>query len=360
MRSREVCAGSLFGALAAIATGAACDSAATGPSASVGDGGGGLASPPSPGSMQPADGTGTVTFALSSILWGDRDPDGTPDPDAWKQYGYNIDGVAPGNFAAFCRPVQGGSATLVHEEGIDGTENAFGHIVLPLLQPMDPQTCNSTCCSVFQPFTVLLSLDQLGTGASYDPLSARVASGTDLDVDAGDVCGIAVPRFDGTDVWSTLQGTSESLPGSYLVNDTWVSGPIAKLSVIYQGLGPEPGPLVLLDIVHARISMKLDPTHKTAMDGIISGVLPTAGLEQRLLALAGSVSTSLCTSPTLQSFLDSIGQASDIMQDGTQDPTKTCDGISIGLGFAASIDQLGSTAPPSATAPDPCIGDASE
>ena len=34
-------------------------------------------------------------------------------------------------------------------------------------------------------------------------------------------------------------------------------------------------------------------------------------------------------------------QASDIMQDGTQDPTKTCDGISIGIGFEARVVQLG-------------------
>ncbi|HVO26271.1 MAG TPA: hypothetical protein VMW56_21870 [Candidatus Margulisiibacteriota bacterium] len=308
--------------------------------------------------MQRSDGTGTVTFAMSRILWGNADPNGTPGPDAWKQFGYNIDGVAPSNIAAFCRPPQGGSPTIVHEEGIDGIENAFGHIVLPLLQPTVPQTCNSTCCAIPQPFAVVLSLDQLGAGASYNPLSARVAGGTDLDVDAG-LCGIPVPRFDGTDVWSMQQGTSESLPGSYLVNDTWVSGPIAKLSVVYQGLGPEPGPPVLLDIVHAQISMKLDPTHKTAMVGIISGVLPTADLKQRLSALVGSFSTSLCNSPTLQSLLDSVGQASDIMQDGTQDPTRTCDAISIGLGFAASIDQLGSTAP-SVTAPDPCLGDAGE
>jgi hypothetical protein len=198
--------------------------------------------------------------------------------------------VASGNIAAFCRPPQGGSVTAVHEEGIGGIENAFGHIVLPLLQPMDPSTCNSTCCSIPQPFTVLMSLQQLGAGASYDPLSARVASGTDLDGDAG-ICGIAVPRFDGTDVWSMVQGTTEPLPASYLVNDTWVSGPIAKLSVMYQGLGLQPAPAIMLDIVHARITMKLDPTHETATAGVISGVLPTADLEQRVVALAGAIST---------------------------------------------------------------------
>jgi hypothetical protein len=86
MRLREVCAASLFGTLAAVATSAACGSAETS-HASHGESDGGLASPPPPGPMQPADGTGTVTFAVSKILWGDRDPGGATDPGAWKQYG---------------------------------------------------------------------------------------------------------------------------------------------------------------------------------------------------------------------------------------------------------------------------------
>jgi hypothetical protein len=299
--------------------------------------------------MQPANGKSTVTFATTGILWGNTDPDGTLDvADGWKQYGYNIDGVAPGDVAPFCQPVPGGSATLVHEEGIDGIEKAFGHIVLPLLQPTVVSMCNSTCCTSGWD-AVLLSIDQLGAGSSYDPLSARVA--------IGDFGFCEFPRFDGTDVWPVVQGTTKAIPASYLVNDTWVSGPIARVSVMYQGLGPDPEPALMLEIVHARITMRLDPAHKMATAGIISGVLSTADLKQRLLALAGSISTSLCTSPTLQSLLDSIGQASDIMQDGTQDPTKTCDGISIGLGFSARIDQIGPTVP-AMTAPDPCVGDA--
>ena len=65
----------------------------------------------------------------------------------------------------------------------------------------------------------------------------------------------------------------------------------------------------------------------------------------------GAISTSSCTAS--MNILESIGQASDIMQDGTQDPTKTCDGISIGLGFTATIDQVGPTVP-AMTTPDPC------
>lgn len=369
MGFREAWPGILVGmTLATVATIAACGSAVTSPGASCtpdsgractvdagAEDGSRLASPPPPGPMQPADGTSTVTFAVSSVLWGNTDPDGGLDlADGWKQYGYNIDGVAPGDVAAFCKPVQGASATLVHQEGIDGIENAFGHIVLPLL-PENTTIDNCICCDIPRPSTVLLSLDQLGTGSSYNPLPARVASSNPPDnyFDAG---GCGYPPFDGTDVWPVDQGTAESLTASYFVNDTWVSGPIARLSVVFQGIDVPQTPFPF-DIVHARITMRLDPTHKTATAGVISGVLPTADFQHQLLMFAGSVSPSFCTSSILMSLLDSIGQASDIMQDGTQDPTKTCDGISIGLGFVASIDQVGPTVP-AVTAPDPCVGDA--
>jgi hypothetical protein len=44
-----------------------------------------------------------------------------------------------------------------------------------------------------------------------------------------------------------------------------------------------------------------------------------------------------------------IQQASDILTDGTQDPTKTCDGISIGLGFEMVDAARGGVGPASAT-----------
>ncbi len=359
MGLREVWIGSLLMTLAAIAASAACDSAATSPGASctpdssractdggAGESANGLASPPPPGPMQPADGAGTVTLAFKALLFGDRSPDGGgdyPDPDAWKYYGYNIDGVPPGNLAAFCMPAEGESASVVHEEGINGIENAFGHLLLHFLEPT--ATLNCTLCTPPDPldkFRLLLSLDNLGNGSSYDPLPARVALGGDLD---------HPPLFDGTDRWPTVQGTTISLPASYLVNDTWVSGPIASLS-----LPLDLEPVFTFDIHDVVLTMKLDSAHKTATSGILSGVIPTADLQQKAQAELGSIDRRYCSGPTLSSLLAQIAQASDIMQDGRQDPTKTCDGISIGLGFEASVVQLGPTVP-APPMPDPCVGD---
>jgi hypothetical protein len=166
----------------------------------------------------------------------------------------------------------------------------------------------------------------------------------------GGSLGGGFPHFDGTDVWPAVQGTSLSLPGSYLANDTWVSGPIESLSVWIWGSDW----VLTLDLRHAVLTMNLDQAHQAATGGIVSGVVPTAALQSRVRTLAGSLDPTLCSSSTVDALLAQIATASDIMQDGTQDPTKTCDGISVGLGFEAHLVHLGPTTPPGPTMPDPC------
>jgi hypothetical protein len=118
-----------------------------------------------------------------------------------------------------------------------------------------------------------------------EPTSGSAAA---LDVDAGAICGIALPRFDGADVWSVLSGTSGALSASYLVHDTWVLGPIARVSVVFRGFCPDEEFVLPLDIVHARITMQLDPPHRTATAGVISGVIPTADLQHQVLTVLAS------------------------------------------------------------------------
>ena len=98
----------------------------------------------------------------------------------------------------------------------------------------------------------------------------------------------------------------------------------------------------------------LDPTHTTATQGTIAGVISVSSLASVFQQAAGSFDPSLCTGPTIMSVLDQISQAADILLDGTQDPTQICDGISIGLGFDASVVQLGPIAPATPPPVDPC------
>jgi hypothetical protein len=190
-------------------------------------------------------------------------------------------------------------------------------------------------------------LGNLGSGSSYNPLLSSVGAAGPLGM---------VPKFDGTDAWPLVGGSKIASTTSYVVGNTWVSG----------GLGAESGPFGLsvavngftldLTIQKPRFSMQLDAAHHKATGGIISGLILTSDLTKELQRLAGTFDPSLCTGPTIQSILAQVEQASDILHDGTQDPSQTCDAISIGLGFEAAVDQVGATVAPPPPPPDPCGG----
>jgi hypothetical protein len=80
--------------------------------------------------------------------------------------------------------------------------------------------------------------------------------------------------------------------------------------------------------------------------------VPSAGTSRTTCPPRAQV--GVCGPPVLDNLITSIRQASDILVDGTQDPTKPCDGISIGLGFdavAANLGSVGPTEPASDTCP---------
>jgi hypothetical protein len=171
----------------------------------------------------------------------------------------------------------------------------------------------------------------------------------------------AAPRFDGTDAWPVdprglndpsdlTQGSKVQFVNSYLVGNTWVSGDLGTVTVPLLISGFE------LDLVinHAILSGQLSADHTQLSGGQISGVLDTQQLATAFRRLAGSFDPSLCSGSTIESIIGELEMASDILTDGTQDPTKPCNGISIGLGFNALPAQLGPVAPPPQPPPDPC------
>jgi hypothetical protein len=105
--------------------------------------------------------------------------------------------------------------------------------------------------------------------------------------------------------------------------------------------------------------MQLDAQRATATLGVISGVLSTA----ELLAMAPPVidtigldfDKSFCSDGGSKAEQTQVRDTSDILSNGTQSPSKTCDGISIGLGFDAVRVELGAIGAPSmVTTTDPC------
>jgi hypothetical protein len=88
--------------------------------------------------------------------------------------------------------------------------------------------------------------------------------------------------------------------------------------------------------------------------GTLSGVLDTEKLVAELKKVAGTFDPSLCNSATFDSIATQIRMASDIMLDGTQDPTKVCNAISAGIGFEAKAARIGAVNPAVTPPPDPC------
>jgi hypothetical protein len=76
---------------------------------------------------------------------------------------------------------------------------------------------------------------------------------------------------------------------------------------------------------------------------MIGGVLNTEELVAEIKKVG--VLLDMCGTQPFQNILDEARRASDIMADGTQDPAKTCDGISIGLGFEMMEAQIGEVGP---------------
>lgn len=302
--------------------------------------------PPAAGPSMPPNGTASVTLAISKLYLGDTDPDGTPDQtNGWKYFGYDLDGlISTATSKNLCQVRGTATPAEVYPDGIDGIDNAFGKLILPILIGLagDPaQKINSDISA--GNFTIMLEMQKLGAGANYNPITTNLFGGADLG---------SAPRFDGTDTWPTLPGSEVTFPNSYLTNNTWVSGGKGNVTLALS-IG---GFTLDLDIANAVISVVLDSAHQKGTKGVIAGVINTSQLTSQLQTVAGSFDKMLCTGTILDGVLEEVTNASDILHDGTQDPTKPCDGISIGLGFDAEVVKLGPVAPPPPPAANPCDG----
>lgn len=310
--------------------------------------------PTDPGTPQ-ANGTTPTVLAISKLYLGDVNAQGQPDPNAWKTLGYNLDNlVSTPGAKNHCTPQAGANVADVETDGVGGIDNSFGENLMPLIASLasDPDASVNSSISNGS-FTVMVKMDNVDSQATQSGVNAALYGGANLG---------SPPKWDGTDQWPVvpelLGGNPPSendplvtFPKSFVVNNTWVSGSQGKLSLSLSVQGYS----LTLDIVKAVITMNLSPDRKSATGGIIAGVINTDSLVSELRKIAGSFDKSLCSGSTFDSIAQQIKAASDIMDDGSNgDPSKTCNAISIGLGFDAKAVQLGPVAPAAKPTADPC------
>jgi len=261
----------------------------------AGEGGGASvthAEPPAPPTAMPADGMSDVTFAIKKLYLGDTARDtaagpGKPSKDAWKEFGYDIDGlVSTGISTNLCKPQKNANPKTLYPDGKDGIDNSFGKNILGVLESITSDVSVKVNESIAKgAFTIMLDMQKLGPGADQIPIKSLLYGGAKLD---------ALPKFDGTDTWPVLQelltnptnidSARVHFDTSYLVKNTWVSGTKGNVELNVTLLGFA----VKLNITRAVITMDLDDKHETVKNGTIAGVIATSALIIEIRKVAGA------------------------------------------------------------------------
>jgi hypothetical protein len=292
------------------------------------------------------------TYALHTLYLGETDRGGAKNGDAWKDYGYNLDGLVTKvtdakspDLEKVCKRV-GAAEASVHADGNEGIDNAFGNKILELLEPFAPTPSKPVNEAIQRgDFTILLKVK----GLTDDPAQTNTGlSGTIL---VGAAYGETPPTFTKSDDWPYRANPQVPINGAYIENGQFVNGEggaSIQLSLKVQGQ------TLTLTVQKAIITFK-HGANDELVDGTIAGVLSTEELINGVSAIAGSFSTDLCEGATIEGIKDSIRQASDMMADGSQSPGATCSGISVGIGFTAKrVGNPTKTAPEGAIETDPC------
>lgn len=304
----------------------------------------------------PTTATEERTFAVNSLLLGEADRAGNKNANAWKAYGYNLDDritnvvdQRSADLSRVCKRVQGAPAT-VHQDGDQGIDNAFGKEILKLLEPFTPTPSRTISDAITAgEFTIMLKV----VGLTDEPEQTNTnLSGTLLVGGAFDEDPTKLPTFTVADDWPYLQEPQVGISGAYINKGIFVNGKGGATVKLSLSIG---GQALDLSIHKALITFKHAPDKNALEEGTIAGVIDTEEFVSGIASIAGRFDPSLCEGLTVESIKDSIRQASDMIVNGAQDPEKTCDGISVGIGFTAMrIGTPTKVASPADAPPDPC------
>ncbi|MFT3771623.1 MAG: hypothetical protein QM820_39930 [Minicystis sp.] len=275
-------------------------------------------------------------YAGTKLMFGEG-PNGQ-----WKKVGINIDGLtSTGASKDVCQPNSMGSPGTAYPDGDNGIDNSFGKNLLPQILALYPTWTQDVNASIQKGnFTVLLKMYCM-------PPKGDAVFATKLF--GGETLGM-MPKQDGTDKWpvtpellsdpmdpesSTIIFDTSSVTGTMydsgkdrtFILTVPVSSPMGKSTSIK------------LTLHAAQATMTFSADRKSATMGTLSGVLNTEELVAEVKKIGDLL--GLCNSPLLTNLITQVRQASDIMSDGTQDPSQTCDGISMGLNFEMTEALLG-------------------
>ncbi len=299
-------------------------------------------------SGEPCPPSNTV-MAINKLYFGDGNN------GEWKTFGFNLDGkVSTDTSTDLCQLNDGAMASTPYPDGNNGIDNSFGKNLLPLVLDLDPTWVSDVNSGITQGnFTALLEMVCLYPTGDAPSFSTKLFAGTPLGM---------APKWDGTDKWPVepdlLDNPADPESSSIVFTQCSVSGTTFDAGkngtfvlTIPANFGGKSTSLKL-SLYAAQLTMTLAADRKSATSGMLGGVLNT----EEFVAEVNKVGylLGLCGNSALTTLITLVRQASDILTDGTQDPTKVCNGISVGFGFdmkPAQIGIVGPAAPPVVTCP---------
>lgn len=300
------------------------------------------ASSSSTGGLTCAPGEGKA-FAVTKLSFGE----GTS--GEWKKVGLNLDGlVSTGASKDVCQPNAGGTAGTAYPDGDEGIDNSFGKNLLPTLISLDQTWSTDVNNSIHNGFfDVLLKLYCLPPSGDVPEFTTKLFGGTGLGMK---------PKFDGTDKWPVSpellsdptdpESSAILFEKSSVIGTTFNSGKNGTFILTIPVTIQKKNASIKLTLYSGTATMTLSADRKSATGGTIAGVLNTEEFVAEVKKIG--ILLDLCDSSIFDNVITAVRQASDIMADGTQDPSKTCDGISMGLQFEmveALIGDVGPAAP---------------
>ncbi|MFI5302478.1 MAG: hypothetical protein ACHREM_30680, partial [Polyangiales bacterium] len=320
--------------------------------------------PTRPGGAAQASGHGvTLAFALESVHFGSAA--GGASPNAWKGYGFDLDhqctDATHDTQTSVCKPVPSEPQTsLVDGDGC--RDNNFGALVTPLFETVRPTFESDTNTAISKGGnTWLVVVDDVDTGAddAYAPGRLFIAAATPTG---------STPVWDGTDtrfieqssvVGGDVNAPVVSFPHGFIRGHVWVSGEPAAFSAIELPIGHVALLTSFASVVSTVVAFRLadDLSRVVSGTGTFAGALPMSqiegvvgpflGHEQGICAGDGLYVTTL---QKVRAYPDVVVETATL-----QDPTKTCDGISFGIGLELTPVRVATLVvddpvPP----PDPC------
>lgn len=262
-------------------------------------------------------------------------------PGAWEDWGWDIDGLCTGALASdqpgSCQRSSQISADQIRD-GKQCRDNNFGSQIVPQLNVYNNAFENDTNNGLLAgTATWVFVLEDLGDGADdpYVPaklyLAAPLGEKMKPNWDGGDVRTILPRSVKGTD----LKDAVVSFPKGYVRNHVWVSGePVNFETALPIG---DTGELMPMPVRSGLVAFTLNAAHTSVVDGTgqVAGALPLANVESFLKPFLATETTFCPGSSQYNNLLKTVTSYADVVVDAPrlQDPSKACDGITLGIGI---------------------------